>query len=494
MKDSIHDFDRARLRLGPLLLLSFSFMSVCTQTSYKKPRIVLSLLTALLLLPVLLVARAEPDRTQVSIALTHVTVIDVTGGPIRRDTRVLINGDRITAIGANVAVPPDAKVIDATGKFLIPGLWDMHVHWYARDTFTLFTANGVTGVRQMFGNSDLLRWRDQIAKGSLLGPRTVVASPIVDGPEPIWPNSISVSNEEEGRKAVRRVKQWGADFVKVYALLSRDAYFGIASEAKLQGIAFAGHAPYSVSPGEASDAGQKSIEHLTGIMIECSAKETELRDKLAKTDSPQTRFRIRAMVLNTYDEKKAANLFARFVKNQTWQCPTLTVLRGGAYPGNESDGRLRYIPRQLQERWSRRVRHRTGDDKAAREVFHRELAIVGAMRKAGVPILAGTDTGNPFCFPGFSLHEELALLVIAGLTPLEALQSATLNPAKFLGLEKTLGTIEEGKLADLVLLNANPLDDIRNTQRINAVISNGRLFDRKALDKMLGDAQGAANR
>jgi cytosine/adenosine deaminase-related metal-dependent hydrolase len=232
----------------------------------------------LLILPFLLLAQAKPDRTQAPTAFTYVNIIDVTGGELRRDMTVVITGDRISAIGpsATTSVPADAKVIDATGQFLIPGLWDMHVHWYGRDTFTLFIANGVTSVRQMFGNSDLLRWRDQIAKGSLLGPRMVVASPIIDGPEPIWPNSISVSNEEEGRKAVRRVKEWGADFVKVYALLPRDAYFGIAEEAKQQGITFVGHVPFSVSPGEASDAGQKSIEHLTGILIECSDKESEL--------------------------------------------------------------------------------------------------------------------------------------------------------------------------------------------------------------------------
>ena len=138
--------------------------------------------------------------------------------------------------------------------------------------------------------------------------------------------------------------------------------------------------------------------------------------------------------------------------------------------------------------------NRIGGDSAAKKVFQKELEIVGAMRKAGVPILARTDTGNPFCFPGFSLHEELALLVIAGLTPVEALRSATLNPAKFFGLDKTLGTIEQGKIADLVLLNANPLEDIRNTQRINAVIANGRFFDRKALDKMLAEAEDVANR
>ena len=454
----------------------------------------------LLILSVLLLAQAKPDRIPAPLALTHATIIDVTGGELRRDMTVVITGDRISAIGpsAKLSVPTDANVIDATGQFLIPGLWDMHVHWYARDMFTLFTANGVTGVRQMFGNSDLLRWRDQIAKGSLLGPRMVVASPIIDGPEPVWPNSISVSNEEEGRKAVRRVKQWGADFVKVYTLLPRDAYFGIADEAQRQGISFVGHVPYSVTPGETSDAGQKSIEHLAGILMACSTKEKELRDETAKARSPDARARAKATALETYDEKKATELFARFDKNQTWQCPTLTLLRNATFFDYEKfwrDGRLRYIPRQMQQRWSLGRDHRSEDAKAsAKKVLHKEFEIVGAMQKAGVPILAGTDTGNPFCFPGFSLHEELALLVIAGLTPAEALRSATLNPAKFFGLDKTLGTIEVGKFADLVLLGANPLEDIRNTQRIKAVVSNGRLFDRKALDKLLADAEGAAKR
>ncbi len=253
-----------------------------------------------------------------------------------------------------------------------------------------------------------------------------------------------------------------------------------------------------MSAGEASDAGQKSIEHLTGILIECSDKEAELRDKLVKADSPvAVRARVHATAIETYDEKKAAALFARFAKNQTWQCPTLTVLRNTKFllENPWRDGRLKYISRQMQQRWNVRSANLSESAKAgAKRVLQKEFEIVGAMRKAGVPILAGTDTGNPFCYPGFSLHEELALLVIAGLTPVEALRSATLNPAEFFGLDKTLGTVEQGKIADLVLLDANPLQDIRNTQKISAVISNGRLFDRKALDKMLADAEGVANR
>jgi imidazolonepropionase-like amidohydrolase len=447
-------------------------ISTTSYVSNMKTRIAL-----FLILPVLLLAQSKGDRQSKSLVLTHVTVIDVTGGVPKPDMSVVITGDRISQVeeAGKVVAPPGATVVDAAGKFLIPGLWDMHVHWYIRDTFTLFIANGVTGIRQMFGNSDLLRWREDIAKGSLLGPRMIVASPIIDGPQPVWPTSIAVSNEDEGRKAVRNVKQSGADFVKVYSLLPRDAYFAIADEAKRQGISFAGHVPNSVSPAEAADAGQKSIEHLTGM-----------------------RARAEARSLETYDDRRAGELFARFVKNETWQCPTLTVLRGKAYFGDENfmrDQRLKFIPPRIKERWSQRIANRNEANYAnAKKVFQKELEIVGAMRKAGVQLLAGTDTGNPFCFPGFSIHDELALLVIAGQTPVEALRSATLNPAKFLGLDKTLGTIEQAKVADLVLLDANPLEDVRNTQRINAVISNGRLFDRKALNKMLDQAEAAANR
>jgi imidazolonepropionase-like amidohydrolase len=456
-----------------------------------------------LILPALLLAPSKGDRRSESLApllLAHVTVIDVAGGVPKPDMTVVITGDHISEIGeaGKVVAPPGATVVDAAGKFLIPGLWDMHVHWYNRDTLTLFTANGVTGVREMFGNSDLLRWRQDIAKGSLSGPRMIVASPIIDGPQPVWPNSIVAANEDEGRKAVINVKKWGADFVKVYSLLPRDAYFAIADEAKKQGLTFAGHVPFSVSPAEVSDAGQKSIEHLTGILIECSDKETELRKGIVQGRSPAARARAESIALETYSDRKASELFARFVKNETWQCPTLTVLRSRAYLGDENfriDQRLKFIPPPMQQRWSLRIANRNeGNYANAKKVFQKELEIVGAMRKAGVPLLAGTDTGNPFCFPGFSLHEELALLVIAGLTPVDALRSATLNPAKFLGLDKTMGTIEQGKVADLVLLDANPLEDVQNTQRIDAVISHGRLFDRKALDKMLAQAEAATNR
>src|SRR5215475_3063892 len=431
----------------------------------------IKIIASLLLLPTLLLAGGRTAPEQKALVLTHLTIIDITEGAPKPDMTVVITGAHITDLGeaSKVSVPKGGRVIDASGKFLIPGLWDMHVHWYGRDTLTLFTANGVTGIREMFGNSDLLRWRDEIAKGSLQGPRMVVASPIIDGPQPVWPNSITARDEAEGRKAVTKVKQWGADFVKVYSLLPREAYFGIADEARKQGLPFEGHVPLTVSAAEASDAGQKSIEHLTGVI----------------------------KALETFSAKQETELFARFIKNGTWQCPTLTVLRSTAYqddPNFRNDERLKFIPRQVLGRWGQRMANRGGENYAnAKRRFQKGVEVVGDMNRVGVLILTGTDTGNPFCFPGFSLHDELALLVMAGLTPTESLRAATLNPAKFFGLDQTLGTIEQGKLADLVLLEANPLEDIRNTQRIDAVIMNGRFYDRKALDKMLAQAQTLAN-
>jgi imidazolonepropionase-like amidohydrolase len=432
-----------------------------------------------------------------SFVLTHITVIDVRAGVARPGMTLVVTGDRISDVGpaGQVSVPEGARVIDATGKFLIPGLWDMHVHWYDKDLLKLFTANGVTGVRQMFGFPTHLEWRRELSSGSLLGPRMAIASPIVDGPRPMWPNSIAVSSAGDGRKAVEKVKRWGADFVKVYSFLPRDAYLAIADEAKKEGIPFEGHVPWSVSAAEASDAGQKSIEHLTGILLACSAREAEIRKQIPQATPFAGHAGIEAQALETYDPKKATELFERFVKNGTWQCPTLTVLRSSAYLDDKdfrNDRRTKYMPAQLRERWERREESRFGNRNAANNystakvVYPRYLELVGKMNRAGVQIMAGTDTGNPYCFPGFSLHDELALLVKAGLTAAEALRSATLNPAKFLDMEDRLGTIEKGKFADMVLLDANPLEDIHNTQKIDAVVQNGHLLDRKALDKMLG--------
>ncbi len=437
-----------------------------------------------------------------TVALVHANVVDVRDGSIARDVTVTIAGDRIVSIGPTPPLPPTATVVDARGKYVIPGLWDMHVHWFEERYLPLFIANGVTGVRQMWGFGAHQEWRRRIESGSLLGPRQVIAGPILDGPKPVWPGSVAVKDAAEGGAAVAQVKAAEFDFVKVYSLLPREAFFAIADEAKKQHLAFAGHVPYSVSAGEAADAGIRSIEHLTGVMLASSTHEEALRKTYATAEVNVKLFRQTAgELLATYDEGKAAALFSRFVKNGTWQCPTLTVNRAIGHlddPAFVGDARMRYVPESMRLSWDPkqdfRFKDSTPEDMANyQKTFAKQSQIVGAMSRAGVRIVAGTDTGNPYCFPGFSLHDELALLVAAGLSPLQALQAATLNAAELAGAAD-LGVVAPGKLADLVVLDADPLQDVHNTTKIAGVVFAGRHYPREALAEMLAGVEKLAAR
>jgi imidazolonepropionase-like amidohydrolase len=432
-------------------------------------RKILALLLLIFLSPLGLIAQQKRLPEQKPIAITHVTIIDATGAPPSSDMTLIIAGGRIAAIGKNkkLKVPKDAQVIDATGKFLIPGLWDMHAHtgdeeFDKKSHLSLFIANGVTGIRLMSGLPEHHLWRKDIERGTLTGPRMVIASGRIDE---------SKTSEEEARQAARRAKQEGADFFKVYDDLPRGAYFALVKEAGRLGLPVEGHVPASITAGEASEAGQKSIEHLTG---------------LAEAKS---------------DDRKAETVLAVFKKNRTWQCPTLIMRHNYASLDDvslASDSRLKYVKPSWKERWLTMTNQSgslsAADWAARKQLVRKEKDLVGKMQKAGLGILAGTDDANPYCIPGFSLHDELAMLVDAGLTPMQALQAATLNPAKFLNKIKSLGTVEEGKLADLVLLDANPLDDIRNTNRINAVVVNGRFLYRKDLDHIFADIETAARK
>jgi len=437
------------------------------------------------------------------IAITKVNVIDVTGGTVIEDSTVVLSGGRIVDIGksADAHIPHGAQVVDGSGKFLIPGLWDMHVHMVFGDWFPqseeialpLFLANGVTGVRDMGGELDVLqRWRREISQGKLLGPRIVTSGPMLDGPKPRFPSSVAVASPEDGRKAVDDLKRRGADFIKLQSLMSRESYFAIADEAKRQGMVFAGHVPDAIRAVEASNAGQKSIEHLTGVFEGCS----NVEDELLKGPKGLERF------LETFDDVKAAALIAVLARNHTWQAPTLVWERGGNLLDQRNlqhDARARYVPASWKNGAWRRftediLKDQTNDDLQTRQRFvAKEIEVVRAMHRAGIPFLAGTDTAaGVYVFPGFSLHEEMQLLVQAGFTPLEALQCATRNPAEYLGKLSEMGTVEKGKVADLVLLDANPLDDIANTQRIGSVVAAGQHLSRTDLDRLLRSVEKAA--
>jgi imidazolonepropionase-like amidohydrolase len=447
-----------------------------------------------------------------SLVIENVTVIDATGAAPRPGMSVGIDKGLITEIKKSIKAPKGADIIDGTGKFLIPGLWDMHVHIRAPEIFfPIMIANGVTGVREMFTGIPIQTIREWRLRTNV--PR-IVAPGFIDGPLMLQPprGAFAVANPVQARFAVRALAESGVDFLKVYNSIPRDAYFALADEARAIGIPFAGHVPEAVSNGEASDAGQRSAEHLINVMLDCSTNADALRaDRIATmfSDKITGEARLRALawpdpdgLFDTYSEEKAAQLFAKFVKNGTWHTPTLVVLSGFARAKDDefaNDPRRRFLPKEWTDSWDPRatffLRDLSPEDydmlhTRIEALLGRYKKLVGDMRKAGVEFLAGTDASgwNPV-LPGFGLHEELALLVEAGLTPMEALQSATRNPARYLNKLDEMGTVEAKKAADLVLLNADPLEDIHNTQKIEAVIMRGRYYSRKDLNEMLKPVQ-----
>jgi imidazolonepropionase-like amidohydrolase len=448
---------------------------------------------------------AQKPEADDLLVLNNVTVVDVRTGALQPEQTVILERNHIASVGPSklAKYPRNAPTVNCRGLFLIPGLWDMHVHlvfgdWFpgAQDiSLPLFVANGVTGVRDMGSELDIVQgWRNQIEAGRLIGPRILTSGPMLDGPKPRFPSSVAIATPEDAHRAVTDLKLRGADFIKLQSLIPRDAVFAIAEEAKKQEIPFEGHVPDAVRASEMSAAGMKSFEHLIGIFEGSSPAE----DEFLKGNKTEGRF------LATYDPARAAALAAILVKNQTWQCPTLVWERGGNLidvSNFSKDTRVKYVPASWKNKtWRRFTEEITqgygADDLTIRKTFvEKELEVVGMLHKTGVPFLAGTDTpAGVHIFPGYSLHEELQRFVASGFTPLEALRTATINPARFFGKEDQLGAVEKGKLADLVLLSANPLEDIANTQKIAGVILNGRYFYRTELDKMLSRVETAADR
>ena len=388
-------------------------------------------------------AAAQKDD---SLAITHVTVIDCTGAAAKPNSTVVVTGGLISGVGPSetVRIPSGARVIDANGKFVIPGLWDMHGHLTdaTEDAFPLLIMNGVTGVRDMGGDlAQIDRWRSEIDNGTRVGPHIIRAGPFVDGPKQGVSNRLTVRTPEEARQAVHTLKAKGVDFIKVHNALPPDAFFALMDEARKEHVPVAVHLPQGVSSAEASDAGVASLEHVETV------NESALWRKGATAKT----------VEQAVDENlgpAGEELFQRFVKNGTWYVPTLVAYeRGFVLWSND--------PESLKPRMN---------------VQAKQIELVAMMHKAGVQIMAGSDFSDWGMVPGIDLHNELALLVEAGFTPLEALQAATLNPAKFLGKTKTFGTIQVGRVADLVLLDMNPLEDISHTRKIHAVVLGGKFF------------------
>lgn len=399
-----------------------------------------------------------------TITIDNVTIVDVTNGRLQPQKTIVIDGNRITRIDNSSAATHAAATLDGTGMFVIPGLWDMHLHsYFTNDTarfhstsevmFPLLIVNGITGVRDLGSNLDaILAARDSVAAHHLIGPRMLVSGPMLDGPTTRYAAAIKVATPEEARAAVRMLKDRGVDMIKTQSLIPKDAYFAIADEVTRIGIPFEGHVPNAITGMEALNAHQRSFEHLIGV-----------RDT-------------------------ANTLIAELARNHVWQCPT--VINSVGTPADfASDPGLPFWLRQPVEGWRRAAVTQAGATDstahAAEERATRRLALIKRMYDAKIPFLAGTDAPQGYdLVPGASLHRELQLFVRAGLTPLQALQTATLNPAMFFGKTADWGTVAAGKTADLVVLTRNPLVDIANTRAIAAVVADGRYYSPRELDRL----------
>ena len=430
---------------------------------------------------------AQPGATH-QFVITHVQIVDTRTGKLLEDRDVVIRGDRILSIDPARSVPPEANSIslDGRGKYLIPGLWDCHVHlsFTTNSALPLFVALGITEVRDLGSKfTEIEEWRVRIADGSLTGPHIMRVGPILNG-KSFNEYQFVPGSAEATRGAVRLLSFIGVDEIKVHRRMPRDWYYAALDESKKLNIALVGHVPMEVTPEEASNAGQAMLEHTETLFegkFSANLKDAQvagaIHDWLA-TDQPD-------------------KLFATFVKNGTWIDPTLA---GGLEmvtifdPAIQPDPLYRYVASSQRSQWAEyQKQHPMSADelRSFRDHMNVLLEVTGRMHQDHVPLVAGTDAAGPRLV-AFSLHQELAVLVRAGLSPLEALQAATLNPAIAFHRTSDLGVVEPGKLADLVLLDANPLDHIENTQRINAVIETGKLYRRSDLDHLLSEAEHLA--
>jgi hypothetical protein len=401
-------------------------------------------------------------------AITHVNVIDVIHGGAKSDFTVVIRGNSIVDIGAASAVTPPAaaQVIDARGKFLIPGLWDMHVHLgnATEAVLPVLVYYGITGVRDMGSPSfeTLRQWNAEALSGKRVGPRIVAPGPMLGMSPPYFWN-VQIHNPEDGRREVDYLAGIGVDFIKVTQTFDRDTYFAIADEASKVGLPLAGHLPvnddgngFKVSGVEASNAGQKCFEHLHGIPLPF--------------------------------ESVDPHLIPTLLRNGTWVDPTLVPYWTRAHLDEliaaKDDPRLKYVvPSMREEQWDPIIGQKR-NQAFAQQMLKWRMDQVKMLYQNSIPLLAGTDLGSPYVYPGEVL-KELELFVEASLSPLDALRTATINPARYLDRDKVLGSVEYGKYADLVVLDANPLDDIHNVEKVHAVVLNGRYLTRDDLGKML---------
>ena len=465
-------------------------------------------------LAVLLAAAAPAAaREQADLLIRHATVIDVASGKTVANQAIAVSGDTIRAVGADASVSRrySAKSnVDAAGKFVMPGLWDMHVHFGGgqdlieenKNLLPLYVAYGVTTVRDCAADiaPSVLEWRSAVAEGRLLGPRIFTSGPKLEGYRPLWKGTIEVGTPAEVDAALDRLQAMKVDFVKITDnTLKPDIFLYAVKEAKRRGMKTSAHTPYALTIVQAADAGLSSVEHVDYLIKAGSPKEAEIGAEYAagKLSYGQAS----DAFVETFDRDHAKGVYRDLAKRRIAVTPTLNMGRILAYLDREDhskDAALAYIGPGLRKTYDWRVERAakaTPEQIAARhKEYELSKQVIPMLAEAGIPILAGTDAGylNSFNYPGEGIHEELDRYVEAGLTPQQALIAATITGPAFLGHSDRYGALAEGKAADILILGASPLQDIKATRSIRGVVLHGKWLDREALDALLIEAKSKA--
>ncbi|MEO6538259.1 MAG: amidohydrolase family protein [Ferruginibacter sp.] len=460
------------------------------------------------------IAQLTHDRLTSQIPTTiffDATVIDVQSGKLLKHHEVIIRGNKIIAVKPNskLKLTQDARVINTKGKYIIPGLWDMHVHVLEEDEgftwqFPLFIANGIIGFREMWGDRKFAdSIRSKMQDGNIPFFHFTASGHILDGKKVFWKGSLSAADTTTALRIVDSLIDAKVDFIKIYSFLEPEVFEVIAKRCRDRNFPFVGHVPHRVWLTRAAETGMASMEHLYGFLIEaCSFPDSAMKMKKINAENfeagMEPKLRIEKartsekFMLDNFSENRMRTIAKLLKRNNTYIVPTVVTNRGGYFSNDTSftnDIRLKYLSQEAREVWKEEtendIKKNSAEDwQNKRKRYAVEKIMIKILSEEKVPILSGTDSYNPYAFPGFSLHDEMALFVDFGMTAIEALRTATINPVKYLKMTDSLGTIERGKRADLVLLNGNPLKDISNTKNIYAVMLNGKLFTSGELIKM----------
>jgi len=439
----------------------------------------------------------QDHESMSSYTITDVAVVDLEIGMIHPDQTVIIVGDQIQKIvpRSDCAIPEGSCLVDGRRLYLMPGLINAHVHYFDPATFgRLMIAHGVLMVRDMgHPNEQALQLREALNQGTMLGPEMITTGWVLDGDPPFIPQvSVGCKTPEEGRAAVRKQVAAGVDQIKVYSRLEKDVFLAIVDEAHRHSLRPVGHVPESVYVEDAAAAGQRSSEHLFGfekVIGKLLGEPVVLKTGGMGAD---VRHWLRLPEVN---HEELQTMLRRVRDSGMAVCPTVVVFRSGSRLNDIEAGKypmLEYISPMIRGIWNSIWDPSQQDAETVGKVWPHMQAFVGELYKAGVTLMVGTDLLFPGIIPGYSVHEEMALWQETGIPPLDVLRSATVVPARFFGLHERLGTVAEGKAASLVLVKANPLEDIKNARQIEGVFLRGRYFSRDDLNRLLQEAKDLA--